>query len=75
MSEKDKMLAGELYLADSDKELIAERSKCKNLCREYNVLRPDQIEERKALIKNILGKTGEKFWIEQHFWCNYGYNI
>lgn len=69
------MLAGELYLADLDKELIDERIKCKNLCHKYNMLSPVNIDERKILIRNILGKTGEKFWIEPDFWCDYGYNI
>lgn len=26
-------------------------------------------------MKKLLGKTGENFWIEQSFWCDYGYNI
>ena len=36
MSEKDKMLAGELYDANYDKELIKDRYKAKDVCFEYN---------------------------------------
>ena len=36
MSEKDKMLAGILYDANNDKELIKDRCKAKDICFEYN---------------------------------------
>jgi len=36
MTEKDKMLNGELYDANYDKSLIEQRTKCKKLCFEYN---------------------------------------
>lgn len=75
MTEKEKMLAGEIYDANYDKALIDERQKTKELCYDYNNLRPSQIEERKELLKNILGKTKENFLIEQPFVCDYGYNI
>lgn len=76
MSEKEKMLSGMWYVADcSDKTLYEERLKCKSLCYEYNQLNPLKSEERKALMKKILGKTGENFLIEPSFQCDYGYNI
>ena len=75
MSEKEKMLAGEIYDANYDKELIQERQEAKELCYDYNNLRPSKIEERKEILKNLLGKTKENFWIEQPFVCDYGYNI
>ena len=75
MTEKEKMLAGEIYDANYDKELIDERQKTKELCYDYNNIRPSQIKERKELLKKILGKTKENFLIEQPFICDYGYNI
>ena len=75
MTEKEKMLRGEIYDANYDKELIEERLKIQDLCYEYNKLKPSQIDERTKLIKNIIGKTKEKFYIEQPFICGYGYNI
>jgi acetyltransferase-like isoleucine patch superfamily enzyme len=75
MSEKEKMLNGELYLADADKILFNERMKCKRLCHKYNSLSPDKLKQRKKLIKQIIGKTQDKFHIEQSFYCDYGYNI
>ena len=39
MSEKDKMLAGELYDANYDKELIKERLKIKDMCYPCKVIK------------------------------------
>lgn len=75
MSEKEKMLNCELYNANYDEELINERMKAKDLCFLYNELKPSMINERNELIKKILGKTKEKYVIEQPFICDYGYNI
>ena len=75
MNEKEKMLNGELYMPDNDETLFNERIKCKTLCYRFNNLSPDKLDERKELIKKIIGKTGNKFWIEQPFICDYGYNI
>ena len=73
-TEKDKMLSGEIYDANYDPALNAERMACKKLCREYNNLEPDS-GERDALMRRILGKTGKQFLIEQPFFCDYGYNV
>lgn len=75
MREKEKMLNGELYMPDNDETLFNERIKCKTLCYQFNNLPPDKLDERKELIKKIIGKTGNKFWVEQPFICDYGYNI
>ena len=74
MKEQEKMLSGELYYAN-DKALEKLRIKAKDLCYDYNNLRPSKIEERKAILEKILGKTKENFIIEQPFMCDYGYNI
>ena len=75
MTEKDKMLKGELYDANNDKELISDRIKAKDMCYEYNNLKPSEYKKRDELIKKILGKTGKKILIESNFICDYGYNI
>lgn len=74
-SEKEKSKAGKLYDANYDKELAAERKVCKELCHEMNHLSPSLMEERGAIIRKLFGKTGERFLIEQPFYCDYGYNI
>lgn len=75
MDEKEKMLAGELYDANNNEELIKERTIAKDKCFEYNNIKPSEVEKRKELMKQILGKTGKDFLIEQPFVCDYGYNI
>ena len=75
MTEKEKMLAHKIYDANYDKELMEDRQKVKELCYDYNQLRPSDESGRQALLKKILGKTGKNFLIEPSFWCDYGYNI
>lgn len=75
MTEKEKMWLGEIYNANYDEELIKERQIVKDLCYEYNKIKPSSMNERKEKIKSILGKTKDNFLIEQPFVCDYGYNI
>ena len=75
LTEKEKMLAGMLYDADHDEELVQDRIRAKDLCYDFNQLRPSQLEEQKKIMKKLLGKTEETFQIIQPFWCDYGYNI
>jgi len=75
MSEKEKMLLGELYDANYDKQLIKERSIVKDKCYRYNKIKPSAYKQKMKMIKSILGKTAENCIIEQPFMCDYGYNI
>lgn len=75
MTEKEKCGVGMLYDANNDEELIAERQVCKEMCYDYNQVRPTDLKRREALLRKLLGKTGERFLIEQPFYCDYGYNI
>lgn len=74
-SEKEKAKDGELYDANYDPEILADRDLCKEMCFEYNSLPPSRKEERNRIIKKLFGKTGDSFLIEQPFYCDYGYNI
>lgn len=75
MTEKEKMLAGELHDANADEELVKERVRARDLCQEYNQLKPSDFENKKRILKELLGSKKENFWIEQSFWCDYGYHI
>jgi len=70
-SEKQKMLAGELYSAQ-DAELQAESWKAQRLLLRYNRSEP---EEREALLRALLGSCGEGVVVKPSFQCDYGYNI
>ncbi len=73
-SEKSKMLSGKPYKA-FDSELFKERQNAKELIFTFNSSRPNEINERNELLKKLLGKTGNTFFIELPFRCDYGYNI
>lgn len=72
--EKEKMLSGKPYQSFG-KVLLAERQYAKELIFDFNNLRPSAILERNQIIKKLLGVTGDKFFIEPPFRCDYGYNI
>ena len=75
MTEKEKRDKGVLYDANYDADLGAEMLLAKDLCFEYNALKPSQVEKRTKLIKKLFGKTAESFTVLAPFWCDYGYNI
>ena len=75
MSEKEKMLAGELYDGNYNIELENDRLKAKDICYEYNNFKPSERIERNKLLKSLFKSTKGDFIIEQPFWCDYGYNI
>jgi maltose O-acetyltransferase len=70
MNEKEKMLAGEPYLA-SDAVLTAERYRAKALCARYNRGAPDRDP---ALLEELLGYRTDAY-LEPPFHCDYGYNL
>ncbi len=74
MSQKERMLAGLPYKAWLD-GLPQKRERARRLCHEYNHLPPERWGERTALLKDLLGKTGERLTIEPDFHCDYGTNI
>ena len=75
MTEKEKMCAQMLYDANYDQALLEERDKAKDLCHQYNQLRPSDRAGQQEVLKKLLGKTGENFTLTAPFWCDYGYNI
>ena len=73
-TEKQKMLAGELYLA-SDSELVAERERARRLSRLYNSTTEEEIEKRVQIITELFAKVESRIEIEPPFYCDYGNNI
>lgn len=73
MTEKQKMLAGELY-DPADKELVEDRKRSKKLCKQFNDLDVEDGKKKSMVLKEIF-KTEQKCHIEPNFYCDYGYNI
>ena len=75
MTEKEKMQKQMLYDANYDRELIRERAAAKELCYDFNSLRPSDEEGQRRIMRELLGRTRGAFTIVAPFWCDYGYNI
>ena len=54
-TERDKMLAGELYDAMDD-ELVVARERARDLCRDLNATRDSQPDERRRILRETLGR-------------------
>lgn len=68
------MLAGELY-DPMDPELVAARTRARELCRALNATAEADREGRRASLRELLGKGGESVWMQPPFFCDYGSNI
>ncbi|MBQ3493390.1 MAG: sugar O-acetyltransferase [Clostridia bacterium] len=74
MTEREKALAGELYSA-KDPELRTMHLRAKKLFGKYNSINPSKEKKLDKIIRQLLGKTGEKVHIQPPFYCDYGANI
>ena len=72
-TEKQKMLAGELYRPDA--ELGAEQAAAKAWMVRYNASLALPVAERHALLCERLGHVGKDAVIRPPFFCDYGTNI
>lgn len=74
ITEKQKMLSGELYNAQ-DKELKEERIHARLLLKKLSDLAEDRNEERKRILKELIPFAGKNLDIQTPFYCDYGTNI
>jgi maltose O-acetyltransferase len=72
-TEKQKMLAGELYRPDA--ELGAEQAVTKAWLARYNAALASPVSERRALLREGLAQVGADVVIRPPFFCDFGYNI
>ncbi len=75
MNEKEKAKLGMLYDANYDENILKEMAICRDLCFEYNQLKPSLVKERDKLARKILNKAGKNLVINSPFLCDYGSNI
>ena len=73
-SERDKMLAGELY-DPLDPALAAARVRARDLCQDLNATRESDEDERRRLLIDLFGAGGADVWMQPPFFCDYGSNI
>ena len=73
-SEKQKMLAGELY-RPGDHELAVERHRAAQWMTRYNAIGNHERKEQQALLREAFGHVGSGTTVRAPFHCDYGYNI
>lgn len=74
MTERERMLAGELYMPASSEELVQKMRHAKELLRIFNHTSSDEGKKRKEILKELLGSIGKGSFIEPPFRCDYGEN-
>jgi maltose O-acetyltransferase len=73
-SEKQKMLAGELYIATGE-ELAADARRVAEWMDRYNASIARTQQEYRALLREMLAEVGDGAYVRPPFHCDYGYNI
>jgi maltose O-acetyltransferase len=68
---RDRMLRGELYVAD-DPVLAADHARAQELLDRYNATRHGARGERDALLRSLLGAVGDGVVVKPAFRCDYG---
>jgi maltose O-acetyltransferase len=74
LTEKQKMIAGKLYLP-GDYELVSDRTKSQSLQRRCNATIVGETAERAPLLADWLGAFGKGCALKAPFYADYGYNI
>lgn len=73
-TEKEKMLAGELYDA-LDKQLSDERLKTRLLIKQLNDTAENETEARSRILTELIPHAGKGLWLQPPFYCDYGSNM
>ena len=73
-TEKEKMLAGELY-NPADSHLSDERRNARTLCKKYNESYDEEVLLRKEILRKLIGGYNKGLVVEPPFYCDYGSNI
>jgi maltose O-acetyltransferase len=73
-TEKQKMLAGELYRATGE-ELAADARRAAEWMDRYNASLARTQRDHAAMLRELLAEVGEGAYIRPPFHCDYGYNI
>ena len=74
LTEWEKAQKGYLYDANYNKEIVEARTRCADLCYEFNQCKPSETEKQKELLEKILGNIKGTPVITAPFYCDYGFN-
>lgn len=73
-SQRSRMLAGKPY-DPLDADLVARRTRARDLCQALNASREDEADRRRAILRDLFGAGGDTVWMQPPFFCDYGENI
>jgi maltose O-acetyltransferase len=74
VTEKEKMLAGEMY-DPLDPVLCADRERARALLHRLNVSEYGDHPSRRPILAKLIPHAEPDVWVEPPFFCDYGYNI
>lgn len=75
MTEWEKAQKGYLYDANYDPDIIDKRTRCADLCYEYNMCKPSDMNKQQIILHRLLGKIKGNIVVTSPFYCDYGINI
>ncbi|MDE7318747.1 MAG: sugar O-acetyltransferase [Lachnospiraceae bacterium] len=75
MTEWEKAQKGYLYDANYDPDIIDKRTRCADLCYEYNMCKPSDVNKQQIILHELLGKIKGNIVVTSPFYCDYGINI
>lgn len=73
-TEREKMLAGEMYDA-MDAELVTRGEHTRDRCQALNSTREGEQATRRSILQELFGKGGDTVLMQPPFFCDYGTNI
>ena len=71
---KERMLRGELYVAD-DPDIQADAARAHDLMERFNATRASEQELRDRLLRELLGEVGDGVVVRPPLWIDYGTHI
>lgn len=73
-TEKEKMLAGELYTAN-DPEIQQDIEQAQRRLREFNSIPNEDYSARFSALQRLMASVGPGVTVRSPFFCDYGFNI
>ncbi|MDR2429103.1 MAG: sugar O-acetyltransferase [Candidatus Margulisbacteria bacterium] len=74
MTDKQKMLAGRLYIAQGE-EIRRDILRCRKILRRFNQTGIENFRRRTKLLQELFARAGKNIYIEPPFHCDYGAQI
>ena len=71
----ERMVDGDLYIADADPRIVAEQAAAHHLMEAYNTTPAADRDRRRALLDRMLGRVGRDVVVRPPFYCDFGTHL